>query len=306
MAVTTHAEDPPLEAEPPSVLDRRMPRKLPGRRSLRFTLGWLWLLDGLLQLQPFMFTRGFAHQVIAPVGTGQPFFVAGPVSWNAHLIAEHPAAANTVFASIQLVIGFSLLLSRSARAAIVASVLWATGVWYFGEGLGGVLGGHMTALLGAPGAALLYALLSCAAWPDRMDIPSEPGRAVPFTPSPMDTSGLDDHVGRLGRLERPAPEREGIDDLIGTGDEFVDCSGMVSRRRSERGVCSRSHRLRRGARDGRSGACHRPVRPRARPKFRASPCGRELAWRFSTGPSARVSVSCSAVRPPIPAPVRWS
>jgi hypothetical protein len=35
------------------------------RRLLQIALGLLWLLDGLLQAQPFMFTRGVATEVIA-------------------------------------------------------------------------------------------------------------------------------------------------------------------------------------------------------------------------------------------------
>jgi hypothetical protein len=40
-------------------------------------------------------------------------------------------------------------------------------VWYLGEGLGGLLGGSSSLLTGAPGAALLYAVLALAAWPRR-------------------------------------------------------------------------------------------------------------------------------------------
>ncbi len=50
------------------------------RRHLQITLGLLWLADGLLQLQPFMFTTGFAHQILAPAAHGQPGWVAGPVA----------------------------------------------------------------------------------------------------------------------------------------------------------------------------------------------------------------------------------
>src|SRR4051812_4608300 len=35
------------------------------RRHLQIVLGLLWLLDGVLQAQPFMFTRDFATQTIA-------------------------------------------------------------------------------------------------------------------------------------------------------------------------------------------------------------------------------------------------
>jgi len=142
-------------------------RPLLTRRSLRYALGLLWLLDGVLQLQPFMFTRGFARLVIAPTAAGQPFFVAAPVRWNAHLIGAHPALFNGAFAGVQLALGIGLLLPRTCRLALVASIAWAGGVWYLGEGLGGVAGGHVSGLVGAPGAALLYAVLALAAWPGR-------------------------------------------------------------------------------------------------------------------------------------------
>lgn len=140
-------------------------RALLTRHSLRVALGVLWLLDGALQLQSFMFTTGFAKTIIAPAASGQPFFVAGPVEWNARLIAAHPSLADGLFASIQLALGLALLFRRTAKAAIVASVAWAAGVWYFGEGLGGLASGHVTALSGAPGAAILYAVIAVAAWP---------------------------------------------------------------------------------------------------------------------------------------------
>jgi hypothetical protein len=140
-------------------------RTLLTRRSLRYALGVLWLLDGALQLQSFMFTSGFAHQIIAPAATGQPSFVAGPVRWNADLIGLHPAMCNAVFAGVQLALGLGFLIPRFYRRAIVASVVWAAGVWYLGEGLGGLASGHVTALVGAPGAALLYIVLALAAWP---------------------------------------------------------------------------------------------------------------------------------------------
>ena len=51
------------------------------------------------------------------------------------------------------------------RAALAASVAWALAVWWFGEGLGGVLSGMASPLTGAPGAVILYALLAVLAWP---------------------------------------------------------------------------------------------------------------------------------------------
>ncbi|MEA2273455.1 MAG: hypothetical protein QOI98_2163 [Solirubrobacteraceae bacterium] len=135
------------------------------RRDLQVALGLLWLLDGVLQAQSFMFTRSFATQVIAGVGQGQPGFVSGPVHWVSTVIAAHPVAWNVPFAGIQLLLGVGLLVRRTARPALAASIVWALGVWYLGEGLSGLASGHASMITGAPGSALLYAILAAAAWP---------------------------------------------------------------------------------------------------------------------------------------------
>jgi hypothetical protein len=137
------------------------------RRGLQVLLGVFWLLDGALQAQPFMFTRGFATQVIAGVGEGQPGFVSAPVHWFSTVIAAHPVAWNVPFAAIQLLLGVGLLLRRTARVALTASIVWALGVWYLGEGLSGLASGHASLITGAPGSALIYAVLAAAAWSRR-------------------------------------------------------------------------------------------------------------------------------------------
>ena len=137
------------------------------RRDLQIALGMFWLLDAALQAQPFMFTRGFAMQVIAPVGEGQPGFVSAPIHWASTVIAAHPVAWNVPFAAIQLLLGVGLLVPRTARVALAASIPWALGVWWLGEGLAGLASGHASLIIGAPGSALIYALLAGAAWPRR-------------------------------------------------------------------------------------------------------------------------------------------
>jgi hypothetical protein len=137
------------------------------RRGIHLTLGLLWVLDGALQLQPYMFGRAFAEDIIAPAGEGQPAFVASGVQWAADLVVAHPVAWDLTFAVVQLAIGIGLLVPRTGvvRGAILASVAWALGVWYFGEGLGGLASGQVDLVTGAPGAVLLYAVLALAAWP---------------------------------------------------------------------------------------------------------------------------------------------
>jgi hypothetical protein len=137
------------------------------RRHLQIALGLLWLLDAALQAQSFMFTDGFATQVIAPVGQGQPGFVSEPIHWASTVIAAHPVIWNVPFAATQLLLGMGLLVPRTARLALAASIAWALGVWYLGEGLSGLASGHASLINGAPGSALLYAVLAAAAWPRR-------------------------------------------------------------------------------------------------------------------------------------------
>jgi hypothetical protein len=128
----------------------------------------LWLLDGVLQCQPFMFSRGFARQILAPAGVGQPRVIASLVHATVAIVASHPAATNMLFALTQLLLGVALFTRRFARPALAASIVWALSVWIAGEGLGGLATG-VTILSGAPGAALLYAVIAVLAWPARED-----------------------------------------------------------------------------------------------------------------------------------------
>ena len=135
------------------------------RRGLQITLGVLWLIDAGLQFQPYMFSTRFATGVLSPAANGQASFVSTPVDHVAHLVGEHPVVFNAAFASLQLAIGVGLLLRRTVVPSLIASIVWAMAVWYLGEGLGGLTGPSAALLTGAPGAALLYAVLAAAAWP---------------------------------------------------------------------------------------------------------------------------------------------
>jgi hypothetical protein len=130
------------------------------RRGIQLSLGLLWLLDGVLQLQHQMFTASFANNVIAPVAQGQPIIVSGPIHSAVHILLMHPALFNTCFALIQLSLGALILWKRTSRSALITSVFWALLVWYLGEGLGGILSGHALLLMGAPGAAVIYGILA--------------------------------------------------------------------------------------------------------------------------------------------------
>ncbi|HEY4963858.1 MAG TPA: hypothetical protein VIH90_04145 [Candidatus Saccharimonadales bacterium] len=135
------------------------------RRGVQIVLGVLWLLDGALQSQHQMFTSSFANNVIAPAAQNQPIIISSPMHFAVHLILLHPAIFNACFALIQLAIGAAILWKKTTRYGLIASIIWGISVWIGGEGLAGMASGHATLLMGAPGAALLYAILSFGVMP---------------------------------------------------------------------------------------------------------------------------------------------
>jgi len=136
------------------------------RRHIQRSLGALWLLDGVLQCQPIMFTRAFPRHILSPAGVGQPSFIAEPLHIVVSLVSTQQALVNGTFALIQILLGLALFTRRFTRVALAASIGWALSVWFWGEGLGGLATGA-TFLNGAPGAALLYAIIALLAWPVR-------------------------------------------------------------------------------------------------------------------------------------------
>jgi hypothetical protein len=143
------------------------------RRRLQLVLAGIWLLDALLQFQAFMFGKGFS-QMLGGTATGNPAVIADPINWSATIIADHPTATNAIFAFIQLAIGLGMAWRPALKLALGASIGWALGVWWFGEGLGGILNGAGGPVNGAPGAVIIYALMAVLLWPSVAD------RAAPF------------------------------------------------------------------------------------------------------------------------------
>lgn len=133
-------------------------------RVLQLALAGVWLVDAVLQYQSSMFTRAFA-QMLAAAAHGNPAVIAAPIAWNVHLVEQHGVALNTIFATIQLLLALGIAWRPTTRLALGASIAWALGVWWFGEGLGGVLTGNVSPVNGAPGAVIIYALLAVLLWP---------------------------------------------------------------------------------------------------------------------------------------------
>jgi hypothetical protein len=145
------------------------------RRWLQLGLAAIWLLDAVLQLQSFMFGKGFS-QMLAASAAGNPWFIADPITWSARLIADHPTWTNAAFASVQLFLGVGIAWRPTVKVALAASIPWALGVWWVGEGLGGVLTGTANPVMGGPGAVIIYALLAVLLWPTDRDGPFEAAR----------------------------------------------------------------------------------------------------------------------------------
>jgi hypothetical protein len=134
------------------------------RRWLQLGLAAIWLLDGVLQYQSFMFTKAFGL-MLAESGAGNPPALAESISWAARIVEHNPATTNAAFATIQLALGLGIAWRRTIKLALAGSVVWSVAVWWFGEGLGGVLTGGASPVTGAPGAVILYALLAVLLWP---------------------------------------------------------------------------------------------------------------------------------------------
>lgn len=135
------------------------------RRSLQVSLGVVWLIDAILQAQPWMFSKAFGENVIRASAMGQPAIIAKPLMIIAEVVIRYPQL-NVIFMLAQFAIAFGILFSRKTlKQALLASVIWGIGVWYVGDGLGGIFTGGGAMLAGFPTAPILYSIVSIVLWP---------------------------------------------------------------------------------------------------------------------------------------------
>jgi hypothetical protein len=139
----------------------------PTRRGLEIALGAVWLLDGALQFQPYMFTHAFFNDMLSMANMGLPGPVSTAIFKITTLLTWEPVFWNAVFATLQVAIGIGLIWGRTAGLARLVSIPWALGVWVIGEGVGALFMPGTSGLNGAPGAALLYVVLAVLLWPRR-------------------------------------------------------------------------------------------------------------------------------------------
>jgi hypothetical protein len=134
-------------------------------------LGLLWLVSGLLQAQPAQFRQGVMTNVLAPLVERQPqWFQHGLLALD-QVWASHLEAANAALVVSEVAIGALLLLMRPSgriRTILWLSIVGSVALWYFAEGLGGLLTGYASTIYEFPGVAFLYGALAVAALlPDR-------------------------------------------------------------------------------------------------------------------------------------------
>jgi hypothetical protein len=139
--------------------------RLPSRRGVRIALGALWLLDAGLQAAPALFGADWWRTDLAQSAMGQPAALNHSILWAVNIIAAHAAVWNTAFVGVEAALGLALITGRHVRLAILASIPWALGIWWVGEGLGTIPTGFALLASGAPGSALLYLLVGLLAWP---------------------------------------------------------------------------------------------------------------------------------------------
>jgi hypothetical protein len=135
-------------------------------RTIQVVLGLIWLLDGVLQFQSFMYSQGFPQMINGMAMQGQPEWLSRSITWATGVAGPHLTFYNTVFAMIQVLIGLGLLFRPTVRIALTVSFGWALIVWWFGEAFGMLFMNMANPLTGAPGAVLLYAVIGAMVWPN--------------------------------------------------------------------------------------------------------------------------------------------
>ena len=129
-----------------------------GRRVLRLGFAVLWVVDGLLQVQPQM-PIGLPTEVLQPSAATSPGWVQHVVAFGAGLWEHQPIKAAAAAVWIQLGLGLWLLLVARgpwSRLGGAASAAWALVVWSVGNGFGGIFAPGLSLLFGGPGSSLLY------------------------------------------------------------------------------------------------------------------------------------------------------
>ena len=134
----------------------------PALTFLKMALGTLWLIDGILQLQPEM-PYVFLPYVIIPVMGSTNGAIYNIVLFGVNIWSLHPVIFNAMAAVTQLFIGIGLLIKLNKTGnvlVLMVSAAWSLIIWIFGEGFGGIFQAGSSFLSGVPGSALVYFIIS--------------------------------------------------------------------------------------------------------------------------------------------------
>lgn len=202
----------------------------PTRRNLQIALGGLWVLDALLQCQPDMFRPDFYGTLLMMNRTPPPAWLWTWITDVEPTVIAHTAVVNATAVLVQLCVGLGLLWRPTVRPALALSVPWALVVWLFGEMGGGIFVGGGSALTGAPGPALVYAVVALLLWPRRPDdgTTAAEGGLVPRRATPwvwvvlwLGTAALEG-----GYLDRsPTYASQAMDTAALTGPRWLHAAG---------------------------------------------------------------------------------
>src|SRR5229473_5129292 len=95
------------------------------RKVLQRILGALWLIDGLLQFQPQMFTMNMVNGIMKPMLNGQPGVFEPSLQWFVDQTTLHLTAVNLLIAIVQVLLGISFLVlpDRWIKPVVLFSVV---------------------------------------------------------------------------------------------------------------------------------------------------------------------------------------
>ena len=102
------------------------------RRTIQSFLGLIWLLDGILQFQSFMYSNGFP-QMLTGMEPGQPHWLSSSLGWGARFAGGNLDFWDTLFGLTQVAIGLGLLFRPTVKVALAGSFVWVVIVWWFGR-----------------------------------------------------------------------------------------------------------------------------------------------------------------------------
>ncbi|MDA8442057.1 MAG: hypothetical protein M0Z55_06740 [Peptococcaceae bacterium] len=124
-----------------------------GRKFASYSLGLIWILGSILQLQPaYLAAKGLSG--------------AFSVDWIGNLVGTHGMEVSVILAVVELAIGLAFLFGKNVRPFIWASLILSLFFWWAGESFG-----QMLSSLGTdPNSGPLIILLTLCAYPNLLTL----------------------------------------------------------------------------------------------------------------------------------------